>query len=52
MPLTGALEMSLAAALAVTRSFARSGQESRVRREQTRTKEQAKGSPPRLRVSK
>jgi hypothetical protein len=52
MPLTGALEMSLAAALAVTRSFAWSSQESRVRREQTHTEEKTKDSPPRPRVSK
>ena len=51
MPLTGALEMSLAAALAVTRSFAWSSQERRVRREQTHTEEKTKGSPPRPRVS-
>jgi hypothetical protein len=52
VPLTGALEMSLTAALDVTRSFAGSGQERRVRREQTRTKEKANGSTPRPRVSK
>jgi hypothetical protein len=50
--LASVLEMSLTATLAVTRSFTGSGQERRVRREQTRTEEKTKGSPPRPRLSK
>ena len=50
--LAGVLEVSLTAALAVTRSFTGPGQEIRVRREQTRTEEKTKGSPPRPRLSK
>jgi len=50
--LAGVLEVSLTAALAVTRSFAWSGQEIRLRRKQTRTEEKTKGSPPRSGLSK
>jgi hypothetical protein len=49
--LSGVLEMSLTAALTVANTFAGSGQEGRVRHEQTHT-EKAEGSPPRPRVSK
>ena len=52
MSLAGIFEVSLAAAPGVPYSFAGTGQESRVRREQTHTEEKAKGSPPRPRVSK
>jgi hypothetical protein len=43
--LVGALEVSLAAALAVTRSLAGTGHEIRVRREQTRCEENGNGTP-------
>jgi hypothetical protein len=45
--LANAVDMSLAAALAVTRSVAGYGQEIRLRREQTRREENANGTPSR-----